>query len=88
MFNLLIGLGSSIILNIASGKKAPEFKYMDRDGLLPMIGVGALFLELIIIILLSCIFRFYLKKLQGGIQAAFYIAAIAVITVATFTFAG
>jgi len=53
MFNLLIGLGSSIVMTIAKGNNPPEFKFKDKDGLLPLIAVFALFCELIVILILS-----------------------------------
>ena len=87
MFNLLVGLGVSIIMSVAAEGKATPFEFKDRDGLLPLMGVGALFIQLFLILILSCIFKFYLKKPQAVIQAFYYLAAISLITVASFTFA-
>ena len=68
MFNLLIGLGSSIVMTIARGNPAPQFKYSKKDAILPLMGIGWLLLQLIIITALSAINKFYLKKPQGIIQ--------------------
>lgn len=39
MFNLLIGLGGSIVMGIAKGNEAPTFEFQDKDGLLPILGI-------------------------------------------------
>ena len=87
MFNLLVGLGSSIVMTIAKGNSAPQFKYKEKDAILPLMGIGTLLAQLIIITIISVISKFYLKKPQAVIQIIYWVLAISFITVATFTFA-
>lgn len=87
MFNLLIGLGSSITLKSIQGEDPTEFKFQDHDGLLPLIGIGTLLLQLIVIAAISSLSQFYLRRPQATIQIVYYLIVIIIITVASFTFA-
>jgi sodium/potassium/calcium exchanger 6 len=87
LFNLLIGLGTILMLQKISGDGPETFEIKDRQALLPLMVIGLLFAQLIMIIIISCISQFKLRKMQGGIQMGYYLLALTIITIAAFTFA-
>mmetsp|Transcript_2193 Transcript_2193/g.2533 ORF Transcript_2193/g.2533 Transcript_2193/m.2533 type:complete len:220 (+) Transcript_2193:1359-2018(+) len=87
LFDFLIGLGLSLVVKKIGGQPPDQFEIRDEEARLPLMAIGALILQFIIILILSCISRFTLRKCQGYIQIGYFLCAIGVITVAAFTFA-
>jgi len=87
LFNLLIGLGMSLVIKRINGQPPEVFEIKDREAILPMMAIGGLIFQLLMVSLISILSKFHLKKIQGIIQTIYFIAALVVITVAAFTFA-
>lgn len=52
-----------------------------------MMAVGALLIQLTMIIIIAIVSKFHLKKVQGMIQICYFVLVIATISTAAFTFA-
>ena len=87
LFNLLIGLGSSLMVKKINGFPPESFKIDDVDARLPLMAIGGLMIQLVLISLISIISRFKLKKIQGIIQVGYFLVLLTSITIAAFTFA-
>ena len=87
LFNLLIGLGSGLMVKKINGFPAEDFRINDVDARLPLMAIGGLMMQLVLISLISIFSGFRLKKFQGIIQMWYFLMLITSITVAAFTFA-
>ena len=87
LFNLLIGLGLSLIIKEINGQAAEVFEIDDTDALLPMITIGALILQLLMVIGIAVSTKFFLDKVQGYVHIVYFVIVILTVTVAAFTFA-
>lgn len=87
LFNLLIGLGSSLMVKKLNGFPPEPFKIGDIDARLPLMAIGGLMIQLILISLIAIFSKFRLKKIQGVIQICYFLLLLTAITVAAFTFA-
>jgi sodium/potassium/calcium exchanger 6 len=87
LFNFLIGLGLSLAIKAINGQPPEKFEITDKEAILPMMAVGALLVQLIMIIIIAIVSKFHLKKVQGVIQMCYFVLVIAAISTAAFTFA-
>ena len=83
LFNLLIGLGLTLVL-LNSSDGAPEFKWNSESNMLPMIALAALFVMTLYTIVVTAINGFVLTKFHAWVRIVFVIAVSILITVVAF----
>ena len=87
LFDFLMGLGLSLVVKKINGDPPDSFRIKDEEARLPLMAIGGLFLQFLMIITISAFFKFNLRKPQGFIQIGYFVCVIVAITVAAFTFA-
>jgi Ca2+/Na+ antiporter len=87
LFNLLIGLGMSLTIKKISGQPPEVFEIKDKEAILPMMAIGGLLFQLIMVIFISVLSKFHLRKIQGIIQIVYFLFILIAISIAAFTFA-
>lgn len=87
LFNLLIGLGMSLTIKKISGQPPEVFEIKDKEAILPMMAIGGLLVQLTMVIVISVLSKFHLRKIQGIVQIIYFISVLVAISIAAFTFA-
>lgn len=56
------------MIKAINGKGPEQFKIGEEDARLPLMAIGGLIFQLLMIIAISTVFKFYLKKGQAIVQ--------------------
>lgn len=84
LFNLLIGLGMSLAIKKINGQPDEKFEISD---ILPVMTILCLIFQLVVVIIMAVVTKFFLRKFQGIIQICYFVLVIGAVAVAAFTFA-
>ena len=83
LFNLLIGLGVSLLQQtIRLGKV--EINFFDRKNIVNLIGFGLLFLNILSMLIISKITKFHLNRVCALVATLIFITYLVLISVVTF----
>lgn len=87
LFDFLIGLGLSLVIKKIRGIPPQKFYITDTEAVIPLMAIGALLFQFIMIFVMSAMSKFKLTKLQGYIQIGYFCLVLTIVTISAFTFA-
>lgn len=87
LFNLLLGLGLSLVIQKLNGIPPQKFEITDNEAILPLMALGGEIIQVTAIAIIALFCKFHLRKAQGVVQIIYFILLMIVISIAAFTFA-
>uniref|UniRef100_A0A7S3NTN7 Sodium/calcium exchanger membrane region domain-containing protein n=1 Tax=Euplotes crassus TaxID=5936 RepID=A0A7S3NTN7_EUPCR len=87
LFDFLIGLGLSLTIKKIRGIPPSRFVITDTEAHIPLMAIGGLMLQFIIILIMSTINKFHLKRWQGYVQIGYFALLLTIVSIGAFTFA-